>query len=239
MKNLILATALSTLAFHVYADDAVPADANTPSSTHRDITVDGKISTLGLGVEAVFPMTQSVDARIGLNAFNFTLNKSSDASPGKIATNYSGNFDLQSFQALADWHPWQSSFRVSGGLVYNNNQFKMTATPVPGKNIIYINGNPYSLTSAISANPSVDASIDFRKIAPYLGIGWGRTPKNTGLSFTSDIGILFQGTPNSNVTTNITGVTSTDITQANAQLQDSVKNYNIYPVISVGIGYSF
>jgi len=115
----------------------------------------------------------------------------------------------------------------------------MTATPVPGKNIIYINGNPYSLTSAISANPSVDASIDFRKIAPYLGIGWGRTPKNTGLSFTSDIGILFQGTPNSNVTTNITGVTSTDITQANAQLQDSVKNYNIYPVISVGIGYSF
>ena len=240
MKRIILAVALSALIIPAYADNAVSADGNTSFSSHRDITANGKLSTLGLGVELAFPLTQSVDARIGLNAFNISVTKSTTPSPGSFATNYTGTIKLQSIPILADWHPWQNSFRITGGLVYNNNKFDFSAVPAAG-NFIYLNGNKYNISNL---GGSAFATVDFNKVAPYLGIGWGRTPKNTGLSFTSDFGILFQGTPNSNITTNgITSVVGSDPTKdkalATAQLQDSVKNYNLYPVVSIGIGYSF
>src|SRR5208283_4963236 len=138
--------------------------------------------------EAAFPVMQSVDARIGLNTFQYSFNKTTTSGAASLPTNYSGNLNLGSLEALADWHPWQGSFRLSGGLVYNNNKFSMTATPSNGT--INIGGQAFNFASA-----SANANVDFNKIAPYLGIGWGRTPKNTGLSFTSDIGVLFQGSP--------------------------------------------
>ena len=101
MKKIILAVALSALTLPAYADNAVQTDG--PAS--RDTTVNGKLSTLGLGAEVAFALTQSVDARIGLNAFNLSLSKSTSPSPGHIATTYNGKFDMQSVQALADWHP--------------------------------------------------------------------------------------------------------------------------------------
>ncbi|TXT23050.1 MAG: outer membrane protein domain-containing protein [Gallionellaceae bacterium] len=213
MKKIVLAAALFALAPQAYADT----------------TVNGKISTLGLGVEAAFPITQSVDARIGFNTYKYSFDKA--VTSGGATANYNGDLKLQSLQALADWHPWEGSFRLSGGLVYNNNKFDMTATSGTFNNV----GAPV----AMAAGEYVNATVDFDKVAPYLGIGWGRTPKNTGLSFTSDIGVMFQGTPKGAVTTNIGAATAADIANANASLNDSLKNFKIYPVLSIGIGYTF
>lgn len=215
MKRILLATAILATTLPAYAD----------------ATLNGKVSTLGLGVEAAFPLTESLDARVGLNTFNYNFNKST--ASGGLTTNYNGKLNLQSLEAIADWHPWASSFRVSGGLIYNNNKITMTGQPSAGT--INIGGVPY----AIGAGQSVNATIDFNKIAPYVGVGWGRTPKNTGLSFTSDIGILFQGKPKGRVTTNIPGATAADINKANTDLTNSLKSFNFYPVVSVGIGYTF
>ncbi len=209
----------------------IAAFALSPAFALADTTVNGKISTLGLGAEAAFPVTSSVDARIGINSYNYNFNKSTNSNG--LATNYNGKLDLQSLQALADWHPMEGSFRVSGGLVYNNNKFSLTALPSAGQ--VSVGGTNYT----IGAGQSVNAAVDFNKVAPYLGIGWGRTPKNTGLSFTSDIGLLFQGSPKGSVTTNVTGVTAASLAQANADLNSSLKNFKIYPVISFGIGYTF
>jgi hypothetical protein len=206
----------------------VSALALTPAIAMADTTVDAKLSTLGYGAEVAFPIMEKVDGRIGLNKFNYSVNKNSNG------TAFSGKLDLSSVEALADWHPWAGSFRVSGGLVYNNNKFSMTGLPnganisVGGKNVAY-NG---------AAGDYVTATVDFKKVVPYLGIGWGRTPKNTGLSFTSDIGILFQGSPRGNVTSNIAAA-QPNLAQANADLNSSLNNFKMYPVISIGIGYTF
>jgi len=220
MKNYILAVALSALALPAYADT----------------TVNGKISTLGLGVEAEFPLTQSVEARVGLNGFNYSFSKVT-TSNGQ-STSYTGTLNMQSLQAMADWHPWQSSFRVTGGIVYNNNTFKGTAQPTGGK--LYLGGSCYGVSPCIITvgDAHVDATVDFNKIAPYLGIGWGRTPRNTRLSFTSDLGVLYAGTPKTNLTTVDFTASVSDLASANAALKDSL-NYKFYPIVSVGIGYSF
>jgi hypothetical protein len=238
MKRLKLAAILTALTVHAYADGLPPAESAVIAPAKNTTTINGKISSLGLGIEAVSPMTSNIDARFGLNYFKYNFKKSTAASPGVVGTNYEGNFDLQSLHTFADWHPWDGSFRVTGGLIYNNNKFKMKATP-DSTNFIWIGGRQVSFSSVVGTEAYAASSVDFRKIAPYLGIGWGKSAKGTGLTFTSDIGILFQGTPNSILTTNITGVTEADKAKANADLSESLKNFNLYPVISIGLGYSF
>ena len=215
MKKIILAVALSIL--------TVPAFAA--------VAVDAKVSTLGLGLEVNLPITQTIDGRIGANSFNYSLNKTSTSNG--LATNYTGKLKLGTLEALADWHPFDGSFRLTGGLVYNNNNLSMVATPTGGT--INIGGNTYTANSS----DYVDALVKFKKVAPYFGIGWGIVPKDTGFSFTSDIGVLFQGSPKTSVTTNIPGVTAADINQANSDLSNSVNGFKMYPVVSIGMGYAF
>jgi hypothetical protein len=209
-----------------------PAIAMADAGMMSDKTINAKVSTLGAGVEVAFPIRESVDARIGFNTFSYNFNKT--AASATTSTNYSGKLDLQSFQALADWHPMAGSFRVSGGLIYNNNSFNMTALAGSGSTIALANGTVHTLTGA----ESVNANISFDKIAPYLGFGWGRTPKNTGLSFTSDFGIMFQGAPKGSVTTANVPV-AVDTAKANADLNSSLSSFKMYPVASIGIGYTF
>lgn len=215
MKKIVLAAILSTSTLPVFAD----------------ATVNGKLSTLGFGVEAAFPLAQSIDARIGYNGYKYNFDETSTSNG--LTTNYNGDLKLSTVQLLADWHPWEGSFRLSGGVIFNNNKFEMTAQP--SGTTVNIGGTPYT----VGAGQMVNATVDFNKTVPYLGIGWGRTPKNSGLSFTSDIGIMFQGKPKGSVTTNIPGVAAADINRANTDLNDALDNFKLYPVISFGIGYTF
>ncbi len=201
--------------------------ALSPAMAMADTTISGKVSTLGLGADATYQITDSINARVGINGYNYNVNKVSNG------TNFSGKLNLSTLQALADWHPWESGFRVSGGLMYNNNKFAMTAVPSAGN--VTIGGVTY--TSAAAG--TVSSTVDFAKVVPYLGLGWGTKPKDTGLSFQSDVGIMFQGKPRSSVTATGTAVTAASLAQANTDLNNSLNNFRYYPVVSIGIGYAF
>lgn len=201
--------------------------ALSPAVALADTTVAAKLSTLGFGVDVAYPVTEFIDARLGVNTFNYSVKQSSNG------TNFSGKLNLGSLAALADWHPWTSSFRVSGGLMYNHNKFAMTAVPTGGN--VSVGGVVYTTAQA----GTVSSTVDFAKVVPYLGIGWGSAPKDTGFSFASDIGVMFQGKPRSNITATGTAVTAASLAQANADLNGALSNFRYYPVVSIGIGYTF
>jgi hypothetical protein len=214
MNKIMLATVLSALSFPVHAYP----------------TIEGKSSTLSFGVEVAFLMTKSVDTHIGTLPFKYSLSNSAESN--SITTNFSGNLNLVSLETLADWHLLEGSFRLSG-LVYSNNNLMMITQADLGS--LSIGSNPYTVVPKQSEN----ATIDFNKVVPSVGIGWGRTTKNPGLSFTNDIGIMFQGLPNTSVTTNSSGEVATNINQTNTDLNNSLNNFKIYPFISIGVGYTF
>jgi hypothetical protein len=218
MNKIMLAAALSVFSFPVHAYP----------------TIEGKFSTIGIGVEVAFLMTKSVDmhildARIGLNPFKYSLSKT--AASNWITSNYSGKLNLVSLDSLADWHR-EHSIRLSG-LVYGNNNLTMIVQP--GLGTFGFGGAPSTAVSRQSEN----ATIDFNKVVSNFGIGRGRTPKNSGLSFTNDIGIMFQGSPKTIVTTNFAGVAAADINQTNTDLNNSLNNFKIYPFVSIDVGYMF
>lgn len=193
--------------------------------------VDVHVSTLGYGADLAFQVTDTVVARVGLNKFKKNFNTTSSG------LDYSGDLKLSSFGLLADWHLFDGVTHLTAGLMGNNNKFSMTATAASNTNYT-INGATYN---SGPTGGTLTTAVDFNKTAPYLGFGWSGQAKNSGFSFNSDFGIMFQGSPKAAVTT--TGWSGADTsaltTDAQAQLNEDLKNYKYYPVISIGIGYAF
>jgi hypothetical protein len=178
------------------------------------------VSTLGYGLGVGFQTTDSIVTRLGFNRFNKTYTTTS----GSI--NYSGKVKLSSADLLADWHLFGGVTHLTAGLVYNDNKADLTSV-----GSYTINGHPYTGTA--------NSTVSFRKASPYLGFGWSGQAKDKGLSFTSDFGVLFQGKPKSTVSTTDTNVTAADLAKAQSDLDDSLKKFRYYPVVSFGIGYAF
>jgi hypothetical protein len=219
MKNFLLLGALCA---------AMPLCAQAADAS---ADVDLHASTIGAGVGVAIPLGENVSGRLSLSNLNYNFQTSQDQ------INYDATFKLGSVAALADWHVFGGVTHLTAGLIFNSNDFAMKAVPAGGG--FTIDGQFYN-TSQIS---SLNASVTFNKLAPYLGFGWSGRASKTGFSFKSDIGVMFIGSPES--TLSITGTMSSDATALNhvanaqAQLDQDLRKINIYPVISLGIGYAF
>ena len=181
--------------------------------------------------------TDSLGARIGLNAFNYNYNATSST------VNYDFKLQLQTVSALADWYPFEGSFRTSVGVMYNNNKVSLAGLPTGGT--YTINGTTYNSTDV----GSLQGEMAFNKVAPYIGIGWGNpAEKDKGWGFTSDIGVLFQGNPKTSLVATcssaIAGTASctqlqSDAAAENTKLQSDLSNFKWWPVASIGISYQW
>ena len=200
-----------------------------PMMGHAEgLAVSGKVGTLGMGLELTQGYSDALSARLGFNAFNFATNST------KGTVNYDANLQLQTISALADWYPMHGAFRTTGGLFYNKNKLSLNAIPTAGTTNYAINGANYALNS-------LQGNVTFNSVAPYLGLGWGNpTGQGKGWGLTSDLGILFQGSPN--VTLAQTGgnaAAQAAVNQEQVRLQNSLSNFKLYPVASVGISYQW
>ncbi len=179
--------------------------------------VDLHVSTLGYGLGVALPVTEDVAVRVGFNQFDKTYTTTS----GSVS--YNGKLKLSSADLLADWHLFGGVTHLTAGLLYNNNKVEMTSV------------GTYSI-NGVSYPGTLNSTVTFNKAAPYLGFGWSGQAKNKGFSFKSDFGVLFQGKPKASVTGS--GNAAADAT-AQADLENSLRNFKYYPVISFGIGYAF
>lgn len=125
-------------------------------------------------------------------------------------------------------------FRLSGGAMLGTR--KASGNAVATNGTITINGTTYPATGE-----SVDAEVKFPSAAPYLGIGYGHHQSGKGLSFYLDVGAAWgkadaRLTPSPGILA-AAGQANIDAEQAN--LQDSADKLKVYPVLKLGVGYSF
>ena len=197
-----------------------------------DIALGVKAGTLGLGAEMTIGVLPHLNVRVGLNGFTYDY----DTKIGEI--DYDFDLNLFSGALLADWHFLEGAFRLSAGLVLNQNKIDFKART--DEDYFIIDDIAYSTEDV----GDLDGTIDFNDISPYLGIGWGNAVgENKRLCFFIDLGVLFQGSPQ--VEMSATGSIASDpefqrhLKNEEKEIEDETENFKFYPVIAIGIAYKF
>jgi opacity protein-like surface antigen len=199
-KSLIAAALLAACSFS--AASAAPMDVGMT------------VGTLGYGPQAGWIIAPNqFDARLNAG----TLSKSYSTTSNGV--DYNGHLKLANVGLLGDWHPWGGDFRLTGGLFYNDNRFDLTAQPAGG--VYTFGGATYTAAQA----GTVTAHVDFNNAEPYIGLGWGDGGDGPGLHFTSDFGVIYQGSPRVHLTA--TGAAANPALASSLQAEQSQLQSNL------------
>ena len=178
------------------------------------------INGLGLGYAASVSDDWAVRGQI-----NALPKQSFSGDVGDFGAGSKLNIDIDwnSVQLVGDWYPGDGGFRLSGGVVFNNNKITISGTGTVGN----------------TPNQTVNAEIKMSDgVAPYLGIGYSIRPKAAkGFGFNYDLGVMFQN-PKSTLTAS-GGASQADINAQNAKVQDAIDKLKVMPVLAIGVSYSF
>ena len=219
MNKKLLIVAVGLLIIPLYLNEA-----HAGSSRYA---LAAKAGTLGLGVEGTIKLSEKFNARVGVNAFSY------DTDWDKDDINYDADIQLSTVAALIDWHPFGGSFRLTGGAMLNGNEVEADAKlnkSITIGDTIYTPGDVGNLK----------ADIDFNSVAPYLGMGWGNAiGKNKRLTISFELGVLFQGSPEVDLSTDSALVSQSDLQKEEDNLQDEIDKYEYYPVAALSLSYHF
>ncbi|MBU1776312.1 MAG: hypothetical protein KJ899_06695 [Gammaproteobacteria bacterium] len=200
------------------------------------VYINGGTTGFGLGLATG---TDTLTGRLSFDTWKrtFTQNDSNGS--------YTGDLKLQNLSALVDWYPFAGTFRTTFGLVANGNKATLKANAVSGT--YTFDGTPYDVNDV----GSFSAEMKFNSTAPYLGVGWGNpVAKDKTWGFVMDLGVMFQGAPKVTATATCSASYATnfpadcaqmqsDVAAGATQLEEDLKDYKYYPVVSVGLSYRF
>ena len=206
-----------------------------------------KVGTLGVGAELSIPVNESLSARFSVNGLSYSDQDVYDDDGSEIA--YDASIDLLTVGLLLDYYPMvESQFRLTAGAYYNGNGFDALGEPTAGT--YDIDGIEYQADDI----GALTADSDFDNIAPYIGIGWGNKGTEAGWSFSLDVGAMYHGEAklNANVTRGA-GIPADDggqndilfdqiqdgVETERQNAQDDLNDFQWYPVIMVGVTYTF
>jgi hypothetical protein len=208
------------------------------ASSQAQVAVTADLGTTGAGAHLVVPMESNLNGRFGLNYMKHDFDKRS----GLVDYELKGK--LATFDVLFDWYVRDNSaLHLTGGLVYNGNNFNAVGKPgIDG--MFALNGHNYT-TADVGA---LTGTVDFRKIAPYLGIGWGNPLKLNGSrwQFNTDLGAYYQGNANVHLVSIgcatsqvVCKALASDVAAETARVREDAASYKFYPVLRASVSYRF
>lgn len=203
-----------------------------PAAAEAQMGLAARASTMGLGAELSYRVNRMVGFRIGGNYLKF----SRDATIENIDYHVTPHFENGS--ATLDLYPFGGAFHLSGGLLLNRNEGTMVARLNQN---IEIGGTTYTPDQI----GSLTGTVDFRKTAPYFGIGLAGQGK---ISLLLDLGVGITGTPRVDLIgqTPLTGSAKAtfdaNVAQELAEVRADIngKSYlKFHPVVSFGLKIGF
>lgn len=207
-----------------------------------EVALGAKAGTLGAGAELTVGLSRQLNTRLGVNGFNY-----SDERREVSEIEYDSEASLRTATALLDWHPGGRGFRLTGGLVYNDTEVTGNSLP-PASGVYDLGGVPVP----VSILGTLDAKADFEPVVPYVGLGWGNAvAEGKTLGFFIDLGVIFQGEANVELTPNLPANSPINTTpgardaleillsREERDLEAEASDYDLYPVVSIGLSYRF
>jgi hypothetical protein len=197
-----------------------------------------------MGVELATPLAGRINLRSGFNFFAFTDPFSIDG------VNYNAGLRLQSSQTTLDW--FIGGFHISPGFLYFKSRMSAPTSVGPGQTFVL--GTQTFLNSVDDPVNGASSVIYPRTFSPLLLLGYGNLlPRRGGhLSLPVEVGVAYTGPPQISVALNGTACTTEGCVNfsqnADAQkflkqeiqiLNEDLKHYPVFPIVSVGLAYRF
>jgi hypothetical protein len=210
----------------------------------RSWAIGFRASTLGTGIELATPLAGRINLRSSFNLFAFNDPYSMDG------INYDARMHLQSSQTTLDW--FVGRFHISPGFMYFKNAMSAPVFVGPGKTFVL--GTQTFLNSVDDPVTGSSYVIFPRTIAPLLLLGYGNLLPRSGehLSLPVEVGVAYTGAAQINVDLNGTACVNNGCVNfsqnADAQkslkqeiniLNEDLKHYPVFPIVSVGLAYRF
>jgi hypothetical protein len=234
----------------VCADDRAPKIAQQPKSSSQTKKIKNDkpnagwgaiadVSTLGVGGSLVVALTPNLNARVGANGFETSLNID------ETEVSYIGDLKIFNVSTVLDYYIGGSNFRLSVGLVFNDNTAEGIGRPFAGG--IEIGDRTFSSEEL----GLVDADVSFgNDVSPYIGLGWGNPANSTkGLGFWFNAGVMFAGSPEVSLSPTfgtaaqgnelVINEINRALDRETNRLKDKLDDFNVYPVVSLGFTYKF
>jgi hypothetical protein len=179
-----------------------------------------RAGTTGVGADVAWDLLPTLSARVGYSALKW--NYDVDTSSG---IEYDGKLKLSNLNTMIDFHPLGPVFRLTGGVIFNDNRYDVRSKQFGG-----------ALSGTVEAGKSA---------APYLGVGWG-TVAGTGVNFYFDAGIMYMGSPKATLSASCGSLSpaqcaalQSQVAAEEARLQDELDKAKYYPVVNFGLTIGF
>lgn len=196
----------------------------------QQVSLSGRVGSLGLGTDLALRVSDRVGARVGLNALSFSFNGEEED------IRYEFDVGLLTGTFLGDLYLSQSGFRLTAGVLANHNKLDLEAR---AQSDLEIGDHTYSDVEV----GKLTGRLDFRNASPYIGLGFDSSVrKEKGLGFVVGVGVLLQGSPR--VVLEADGPVANDpefqadLAREEEEIQDDVSFFKVYPAISLGISYA-
>lgn len=157
-------------------------------------------------------------------------------SANKSGIAYQISPSLNRLGMFADWFALQGGLRLTGGITFN--QMNLTLHAQGNGDVINIGGTEFT----ISPDDQLDVKIEFPRVTPYLGLGYGHHVGNGGLGLTFDLGAsigrarLRAGTAGPN----LGRIDQESLNRELEELSDALgKQLRVIPQVSLGLTYRF
>jgi hypothetical protein len=229
---------------------ALPAAAPAEPGSSPRVGIGVTVGTLGVGGQVAVRVLRPLNIRAGFSGLGIGYNFNNDG------IDYGAHLRLEGAPVTVDYFFFHGIHVSGGGLIYNGTRITGTAAVSSGTTFTLNNVTYESSTTAPVAGT---VGANFRKAAPMVGFGFGNlVPRGSRhWSITSDFGVAFTGSPNAalnlaglacpagttsgpnclNVATNASVQANVVAEQAN--LNNKLRFFKIYPVLSLGFGYAF
>ena len=210
-----------------------------------DVGVGLKVGTVGAGIELSVALSKRINLRAAFTEFDIdgedeTLDVGDDNAEVEIDAELDADYGANAI--LIDWYPFDGTFHLTAGMVKNNGEVDITGTLTGSGSIdgqLINAGDLGPMSGEVSLGDSYQ---------PYLGIGWGRKAgRDPGLAISFEIGVaLLDPEVKLNATVNPSSTNFADQDELDATLRDAAKDaedeldeFELFPVVSLGINYAF
>lgn len=244
IKSFAFGFALAGLALSLMPSRAA-ADEAKDEINYQPFTLSADVGTLGLGGTVGWRFVDHLGVRAGVNGLTYTANNREIEGVG-----YDAKLKLFLVPLAVDFFPWKDrSFRITGGVLLNQN--KLTGSSMgayDGISHYFItvgdSGTTYQ-TDGAGGVGALNMKVEQQAVSPFLAIGGNLYfDKAKHWSLSGELGVAYTGSPDITLGTasgaeNGNAVLRHDLDVEKQQLESAVKKFKFYPIIKIGLSFSF